>query len=72
VQPTLGATVRFEENVMKAKGWLALSALDPAERSRALDLIGLDRQLLGVAKADFLENQQFATHMDRSERKTVC
>ena len=41
-----GATVKLEENVMTAKGWLALGAFDPAERSRALDLIGVDRQLV--------------------------
>ncbi len=40
------ATVKLEENVMAAKGWLALGAFDPAERSRALDLIGVDRQLV--------------------------
>jgi len=32
--------------LMKAKGWSALGAFDPAERSRALDLLGFDRQLV--------------------------
>ena len=41
-----GATLKLEKNVMTAKGWLALGAFDPAERSRALDLIGVDRQLV--------------------------
>ncbi|HUY37724.1 MAG TPA: hypothetical protein VMV13_02790, partial [Candidatus Binataceae bacterium] len=36
------ATVKLEENVMTPKGWLALGAFDAAERSRALDLIGVD------------------------------
>jgi predicted TIM-barrel fold metal-dependent hydrolase len=34
------------ENLMIAKGWSALGAFDPAERSRALDLLGFDRQLV--------------------------
>lgn len=40
------ATRKLEENVMSAKGWLALGAFDPRERSRALDLIGVQRQLV--------------------------
>jgi uncharacterized protein len=36
----------LEENLMKVKGWNALGAFDPAERSRALDLIGVDKQLV--------------------------
>ena len=31
---------------MAAKGWHALGAFDPAERSRALDLLGFDAQLV--------------------------
>jgi predicted TIM-barrel fold metal-dependent hydrolase len=31
---------------MQAKGWSALGAFDPGERSRALDLLGLERQLV--------------------------
>ena len=31
---------------MTAKGWHALGAFDPAERSRALDLLGFDAQLV--------------------------
>src|SRR4051794_2465295 len=37
---------RLEANLMKPKGWSALGAFDPAERSRALDLLGFDRQLV--------------------------
>ncbi len=36
----------LEENVMGPKGWGALGAFDPAERSRALDLLGFDKQLV--------------------------
>jgi len=36
----------LEEALMKAKGWNALGAFDPAERRRALDLLGFERQLV--------------------------
>jgi len=36
----------LEDNLMGAKGWSALGAFDSAERSRALDLLGFDRQLV--------------------------
>lgn len=36
----------LEEQLMSAKGWGALGAFDPADRSRALDLLGFDRQLV--------------------------
>ena len=36
----------LEEAIMKAKGWNALGAFDPTERSRALDLLGFDSQLV--------------------------
>ena len=36
----------LEEDPMRAKGWSALGAFDPAERSRALDLLGFRRQLV--------------------------
>lgn len=36
----------LEENVMGPKGWSALGAFDPRERSRALDLLGFDKQLV--------------------------
>jgi predicted TIM-barrel fold metal-dependent hydrolase len=36
----------FEDNVMGPKGWNALGAFDPVERSRALDLLGFDAQLV--------------------------
>src|SRR5438309_6574201 len=40
------AAAALEGALMKAKGWNALGAFDPAERSRALDLLGFDRQLV--------------------------
>lgn len=40
-------TAALEENVIaSAKGWLALGAMDTAERSRALDLLGFSSQLV--------------------------
>jgi predicted TIM-barrel fold metal-dependent hydrolase len=36
----------LEEGLMKAKGWSALGAFDPAERTRALDLLGFQKQLV--------------------------
>jgi predicted TIM-barrel fold metal-dependent hydrolase len=36
----------LEANVLGAKGWDALGAFDPAERSRALDLLGFGSQLV--------------------------
>src|SRR5262245_5879774 len=40
------ARAELEEGVLDAKGWNALGAFDPVERSRALDLLGFDRQLV--------------------------
>ena len=36
----------LEESLMSAKGWHGLGAFDPAERTRALDLLGFDAQLV--------------------------
>ena len=36
----------LEEKLMHAKGWSALGAFDPQERSRALDLLGFAQQLV--------------------------
>lgn len=35
-----------EDRVLLDKGWLGLGAFDPAERSRALDLLGFERQMV--------------------------
>jgi predicted TIM-barrel fold metal-dependent hydrolase len=40
------ARAELEDRLMDAKGWGALGAFDPDERSRALDLLGFDRQLV--------------------------
>ncbi len=43
----LDATAALEENVIaSAKGWMALGAMDSAERTRALDLLGFQSQLV--------------------------
>jgi predicted TIM-barrel fold metal-dependent hydrolase len=36
----------LEANLMTAKGWSALGAFDPSERSHALDLLGVSKQLV--------------------------
>jgi uncharacterized protein len=38
--------VEIEKNLMSLKGWAALGTSDSAERSRALDLLGFNRQLI--------------------------
>jgi hypothetical protein len=38
--------VDLEKNLMLLKGWEALGAFNPAERSRALDLLGFNHQLI--------------------------
>lgn len=40
------AAQALEDNLMGAKGWAALGAFDPTERSRALDLLGVQQQLV--------------------------
>ena len=40
-------TRELEDDVIgSAKGWMALGAMDPSERTRALDLLGFERQLV--------------------------
>jgi uncharacterized protein len=47
-QRTLDASTmaELEGQLMDLKGWHALGAFDPTERSRALDLLGFERQLV--------------------------
>lgn len=45
-QGDAAAAAALEAAVLKAKGWAGLGAFDPGERSRALDLLGFDRQLV--------------------------
>ena len=40
------ASTKLEGQLLTRKGWSALGAFDPEERSRALDLLGFDRQLV--------------------------
>ena len=40
------AAAAAEERLMQDKGWLAMGAFDPVERSRVLDLLGFDGQLV--------------------------
>jgi len=42
--PEVRATA--EERIMLDKGWMAMGGWDPAERSRVLDLLGFDAQLV--------------------------
>jgi uncharacterized protein len=58
------ARTELEAGVLDAKGWNALGAFDPAERSRALDLLGFDRQLVFPTFA----SSQFLGHEDREVR----
>jgi predicted TIM-barrel fold metal-dependent hydrolase len=55
---------KLEDRLLDAKGWGALGAFDPAERSRALDLLGFDRQLVFATFA----SSQFAGHDDPAVR----
>ena len=43
--------VDIEKNLMFIKGWAALGAFDPVERTRALDLLGFNRQLVFTSLA---------------------
>jgi predicted TIM-barrel fold metal-dependent hydrolase len=47
--------VDIEKNLMFIKGWAALGAFDPEERTRAMDLLGFNRQLVftSVAMSQF-------------------
>ncbi len=56
------AAAELEEKLMTAKGWDALGAFDPKERSRALDLLGFERQLVFTTFAP----TQFWGGFDRS------
>jgi uncharacterized protein len=58
------ARAALEERLLDAKGWGALGAFDPEERSRALDLLGFERQLVFATFA----SSQFAGHGDHDVR----
>jgi uncharacterized protein len=40
------AALKLEDELLTKKGWHALGAFDPVERTRALDLLGFDSQLV--------------------------
>jgi predicted TIM-barrel fold metal-dependent hydrolase len=42
----VGAAAALEDELMAQKGWFGLGAFDPAERTRALDLLGFGAQLV--------------------------
>lgn len=50
----------IEEGLMTRKGWSAFGAFDPDERSRALDLLGFEKQLVfsTFAPTQFLDDDQ--------------
>ncbi|HEY8548142.1 MAG TPA: amidohydrolase family protein [Acidimicrobiales bacterium] len=54
----------LENQLLDLKGWHALGAFDPAERSRALDLLGFERQLVFTTFAA----SQFAFQKDPEVR----
>ncbi|HEV7761290.1 MAG TPA: amidohydrolase family protein [Acidimicrobiales bacterium] len=58
------ALAELEGQLMDLKGWHALGAFDPAERSRALDLLGFERQLVFTTFA----SSQFVTSDDPEKR----
>jgi predicted TIM-barrel fold metal-dependent hydrolase len=41
-----GARAEAEDRLLRDKGWSAMGAFDPAERSRVVDLLGVDGQLV--------------------------
>ena len=41
-----GAAAEAEERLMTDKGWMAMGGFDPTERSRVLDLLGFEAQLV--------------------------
>jgi predicted TIM-barrel fold metal-dependent hydrolase len=59
------ARAELEDRLLDAKGWGALGAFDPGERSRALDLLGFDRQLVFPTFAQ----SQFMPHDDPAVRR---
>lgn len=58
---------RAEENVMIPKSYNALGAIDPQQRSRALDLIGLDAQLIFST----LSSRPFVSYVEMEDWEMV-
>jgi uncharacterized protein len=61
------AAIDAEQHLMNRKSWDALGAFDPAERSRALDLLGFRRQLVFTT----LAITQFWSEFERRQRHPV-
>jgi uncharacterized protein len=61
------ASVNLEANLMNLKGWDAYGSIDPAERTRALDMLGFNCQLVF---ASFAPSQFWGTFSQR-KRATV-
>jgi predicted TIM-barrel fold metal-dependent hydrolase len=55
-----GSAEALEQNLLTAKGWHAIGALDPTERTRAMDLFGFQRQLVFATFSLY----QFISHED--------
>jgi predicted TIM-barrel fold metal-dependent hydrolase len=65
--PTTAALA--EERLMQDKGWMAMGGFDPAERSRVLDLLGFESQLVFAtfATAMFSLPRNLHRYQDRDE-----
>jgi hypothetical protein len=60
--------VEIEKNLMSLKGWAALGAFNSMERSRALDLLGFNRQLIFAT----LAMTQFWGVYQQQEQNPTC
>jgi predicted TIM-barrel fold metal-dependent hydrolase len=60
------AMKRAEDKLLERKSWHALGGFDPGERTRALDLLGYNRQLVftGVARSQFWGTTSGQTFFD--------
>ncbi len=63
------SAARAEERLMHDKGWMAMGGFDPGERSRVLDLLGFDGQLVFAtfATAMFSMPRSIRRYDDRGE-----
>src|SRR5437868_6822068 len=53
---------KAEERLMQDKGWMAMGSFDPAERSRVLDLLGFEGQLVFVTFASSMFSLRRSIH----------
>src|SRR5579863_9516324 len=61
------ASMNLEANLMNLKGWDAYGATDPAERTRALDMLGFNCQLVFASIAPGQSWGSFAQHQHATE-----